>query len=413
MSSSAQKKILAALLMGFAATSYLTARTPSGDLLTAGLLAFGLFNVLVTPQGTVQVRAIAICCVLASFVWPVYKSAIVALASVLWPPAFLVTWAFARDTTADGDTDLEIGGFAATRARAIVAALICSTAIASIAYRIIMFHGLGQTAGLFIGIPTLLALVVVFMVSPQSATGVACKAVTVGLLVSLLWLGEGIVCVAMSAPLFYAIAVGIALPIDRARRRRSRQTTTMSSFMLLLAIGPMSLEGVTPLTTIDRDETVAVTRDVDASAADIERAIFAAPRFERRLPPYLRIGFPRPVATRIDQGPDGTRWIISMRGGEMRLNGLEARTGDLVLDLEEIRPGRIRWRAVSDTSHMTHFLRWREIDVTWLPVDAVTTRVTWTVRYERGLDPAWYFGPMERYAVRLAADYLIDSVATP
>jgi hypothetical protein len=62
---------------------------------------------------------------------------------------------------------------------------------------------------------------------------------------------------------------------------------------------------------------------------------------------------------------------------------------------------------------MTHFLRWREIDVTWAPVDSVTTRVTWTVRYERGLDPAWYFGPMERYAVRLAAGYLIDSVATP
>jgi hypothetical protein len=41
------------------------------------------------------------------------------------------------------------------------------------------------------------------------------------------------------------------------------------------------------------------------------------------------------------------------------------------------------------------------------------TRVTWTLRYRRGLDPAWYFGPWERYAVRLAAAYLIESVATP
>jgi hypothetical protein len=102
-----------------------------------------------------------------------------------------------------------------------------------------------------------------------------------------------------------------------------------------------------------------------------------------------------------------------MRGGEMLLNGAEPRTGDLTLRLEESKPGRVRWRAVSDTSHMTHFLWWREIVVEWDAVDARTTRVTWTLRYQRGLDPAWYFGPMERYAVRLAGGYLIDAVATP
>jgi len=44
----------------------------------------------------------------------------------------------------------------------------------------------------------------------------------------------------------------------------------------------------------------------------------------------------------------------------MLLNGMEHRAGDLVLDLDEARPGLVRWRAVSDTSHMTHFLRFRE-----------------------------------------------------
>ena len=79
-------------------------------------------------------------------------------------------------------------------------------------YQLIVAHSLQQTAALFVGIPALLAIVVVFMVSPRSATGVACKAVTVGLLVSLLFLGEGMLCVVMSAPLFYAVAVAIAAP---------------------------------------------------------------------------------------------------------------------------------------------------------------------------------------------------------
>ena len=92
---------------------------------------------------------------------------------------------------------------------------------------------------------------------------------------------------------------------------------------------------------------------------------------------------------------------------------MEPRTGDLVLELEEARPGLVRWRAVSDDSHMTHFLKWREAIVQWEPIDAATSRVTWTLRYSRDLDPSWYFGPMERYAVGLAAGYLIDAVATP
>ena len=81
-------------------------------------------------------------------------------------------------------------------------------AVASLAYKLIFYQQLQQTAALFVGIPALLAIVVVLFVSPRSATGVACKAVTVGLLVSLFFLGEGVLCVVMSAPIFYGVAVG-------------------------------------------------------------------------------------------------------------------------------------------------------------------------------------------------------------
>jgi hypothetical protein len=39
--------------------------------------------------------------------------------------------------------------------------------------------------------------------------------------------------------------------------------------------------------------------------------------------------------------------------------------------------------------------------------------VTWTVGFTRRLDPAWYFAPAERHAVALAAEVLVDQVATP
>lgn len=384
----------------------LVGRAGSPLWLILGVTAFGAFNVFLDAPGTAWIRAFAISGTLAALVLPNWFFGPVALiAWLVWVPAFAVAWAFARDPGHDSGE--------ATRARVALATLILAVAIGAVAYRAIVSHNLQQTAALFIGIPALLAIVVIFGVSPDSAPGVACKAVTIGLLVSLLFLWEGILCVLMSAPLFYVVALVIGYAMREGRDPDNSGAITLRSCVILLAIVPMSLEGVTEFTTANREESVEASQIVPASAEAVEQALFEAPRFDRVRPLYLRAGFPSPVATRIEHSSQETRWVIRMRGGEMLLTGMEPRAGDLTLRLEEARPGLVRWRAISDTSHMTHFLTWREIVVQWQAVDAGTTRVTWTLRYLRGLDPAWYFGPMERYAAHLAAGYLIDSVATP
>jgi hypothetical protein len=408
------KAVLVALLVGAAVLGHqMYSYRPAADWFFLGWLTFGIFNVLFSPPGTQRVRAIAIGATFASLLWPTLFAGVVFLAWLVWPPAFMVAWALASRSTANPSAGRQEGHSAASRPRIALAALIGAVATASIAYRLLVAHNLQQTAALFIGIPAILAIVVVFAVSPRSAWGVACKAVTVALLVSLLLLGEGLLCVAMSAPLFYAIALAIATAMNRAHRWNVKSATTLFSCFIVLAIVPMSLEGVTGFTTRNRDESVAESKIVRGSFQAVGRALFEPPRFNRARPLYLRAGFPSPVSTRIERGPGTTRWVIQLRGGEMRLDGMEPRTGDLVLELEESRQGLVRWRAVSDSSHMTHFLNWREAIVQWEPVDADTTRVTWTLRYRRGLDPSWYFGPLERFAVRLAAGSLIDSVATP
>lgn len=310
-------------------------------------------------------------------------------------------WAYGKVPTGD---DRQV-----TKARITLAAIIGAVAVASVAFRLISGYGLQQSAALFLGIPALLAIAAVFSPAPRSATGVAMKAVTIGLLVSLIFLGEGMLCILMSAPLFYGVALVVGLLIDMSRGRERRHRNKLFSTIALLAFVPMSLEGVTEGTSFARESAASETRIVRVPAADVERALFELPRFERALPAYLSAGFPRPTSVRIDRN----RWVIRMRGGETRLNGMEPREGDLVLDVDASRPGVVQWNATSDDSHMTHFLLWRSARVEWEAIDAATTRVTWTLRYRRGLDPAWYFGPMEQYAARLAAGYLIDTVATP
>jgi hypothetical protein len=68
---------------------------------------------------------------------------------------------------------------------------------------------------------------------------------------------------------------------------------------------------------------------------------------------------------------------------------------------------------IADDSYITHWLSWRSAEVQWAEMAPGQTRVTWTLRYQRRLDPAWYFAPLERYGVRLAAGYLIETLATP
>ena len=317
-------------------------------------------------------------------------------ALVALPIIATLAYAFVQDRRGNGT--------AGPNARLILAGIIVSVGIAAFFYRAIYGSGLGQTAALFVGIPTILSLACVF-VPTRSATGVAMKSVTVGLLFSLVFLEEGVLCILMSAPLFFAVA----LMIGAAAQGSRNNGRYFSSWIAFMAIVPMSMEGVTPMTTIDRAVTVSETRIITASIADVAAAIAAPPRFDRVLPRYLAMGFPRPTSTRIEDG----RWIIRMRGGEMRLNGMEPRAGDLVLERDGAGDSFVSWRAVSDDSHMTHFLNWEASRVEWQAIDRHTTRVTWTLQYRRGLDPAWYFGPMERYAVRLAAGYLIESVATP
>jgi hypothetical protein len=68
---------------------------------------------------------------------------------------------------------------------------------------------------------------------------------------------------------------------------------------------------------------------------------------------------------------------------------------------------------ISDTTKLTQWLRWQSSEVEWHAVDAQRTSVTWRVNFERELDPAWYFVPWERVAVREAAGYLIEANASP
>jgi len=63
-----------------------------------------------------------------------------------------------------------------------------------------------------------------------------------------------------------------------------------------------------------------------------------------------------------------------------------------------------------NTSYFSHYLTIHGTRIEMTPNADGTTEVSLTIRYRRDLDPAWYFGPMQRRAMTESADYLIQNV---
>ena len=279
--------------------------------------------------------------------------------------------------------------------------LTIAVGVAGLLYRLLVYRHLEQTALLFIGIPSTLSILLALTPKPKSATGGILKGITIAILLSGPLLHEGFICIVMASPLFYLAGLIVGLLQDGSRRNRH---TNLSCVVLVLL--PMSLEGTAARLSFNREETVKVSRVVDASELEVESALSRSPRTNLPLPLYGRMGFPRPTDAHGEGLAIGDTRTVHFAGGE-------GRPGDLVLRVQESRPGYVRFDAVSDGSKIAHWLKWEFSETEWTAVDAHHTKVTWTLHFRRQLDPAWYFRPWERYAVGLAANYLISANATP
>jgi hypothetical protein len=283
----------------------------------------------------------------------------------------------------------------------MVLQLILAVTAGAIAYRLIVHGRLEQTSLLFIGIPALLAIILATTPRARTTQGAIIKGIVLALLLSGPLLGEGFICIVMATPIFLVVALVVAKIADRWN-----DTKPTALFCIAALALPLSLEGTSERLSFDRVETVRVSRVVRGTPSQVTDALARGLRLDTSLPAYLRAGFPRPTASSGSGLARGATRTIHFAGGE-------GRPGDLLLRVDDSRDGYVRFVAVSDTSKIAHWLDWRSSDVDWSAVDAGHTRVTWTIRFDRRLDPAWYFRPWERYAVRLAAEYLIDANATP
>lgn len=298
----------------------------------------------------------------------------------------------------DSDSDAVYSDRAERAARLTVIAIVVTLVVVSVAYRVLVVKHLEHTSLVFIGLPALAAITLLHT-QPQTAIGVVNKVIAILLCLSGILFGEGLICILMAAPIFFLVGTVIGLVINRMSGGKWRGVVS-------LVIVPLSLEGVIPSFAFDREERVTVTRTVEATPDRVRFALGSTPRFDRDLPQFFRLGFPTPMHSSGDGLRIGDERRVMFAHGQHH-------SGALVMRVTRVDSASVAFTLASDSSYITHWLSWEDATVRWVPVDAGRTRVTWTLRYRRRLDPAWYFAPLERYGARLAAEYLIETLATP
>src|SRR5258708_13103485 len=100
------------------------------------------------------------------------------------------------------------------RKRMNLVAVILMVAIFSLLLRLVYYTHNETTALMFVGIPTVLAVLLALSPSAVSPAGIAAKGVTIGLLISTILFGEGVIWLLMAAPIAYTIPFCLPLPLS-------------------------------------------------------------------------------------------------------------------------------------------------------------------------------------------------------
>jgi hypothetical protein len=257
--------------------------------------------------------------------------------------------------------------------------------------------GRADSALLFVGLPMLLAVVLILM-PVQTGHGKAFQLTTIGLLTAAALFHEGAICVILAAPIVYAIVHGLVAVTKLENGRRN-------GLLLIPVLLVASLEGTNDDLRIDPHQAITVTRTVALDESQVRQRLEQGPRPTNvRSLPLRILHVPMPVHVEGQGLRRGDGWEFHYHGSSHGPGG-QTRTR-----VTATTPTSVEF-AVEENTTIT--ARWVDLEravVSWQPAGNGKTHVQMTIWYGRKLDPSWYFGPLQQGFMHEAAAYLLDSL---
>ncbi len=284
------------------------------------------------------------------------------------------------------------------RAKNILYVIVVVLAIASLCFKGLIKSNFEQTSILFVGIPTLITLLVIKnMTKPKNLYGIVFLVITLFLLICSIFFGEGIVCILFMAPIFYGVAALIVAIYNSFKKEHNKTLKSIIAIPIFLLI--IQPQGIMIVQKSQSVKTSIIT-DKNATIKNFQKT----PNFLENLPTFFYLGFPKPIS--ID-GKD-------LKKGAKRTIKFESKTkgiGELVLSIDKIDSNKIVFNIDSDNTHIDHWLTWKSIEVELIKKNE-STEIIWNTYFSCDLGPQWYFEPLEKYAIKKMNQHLLNSFFT-
>ena len=283
---------------------------------------------------------------------------------------------------------------------------------ASITVRILSHYNFDQSALLYVGVPFVISifLVVIRADKPDDKwwSGYARHAgsALIIFLASSVVLFEGFVCVAMFMPIYF-LGFTVVFCYAWIIERRAQNNGSIYIHVLPLLIGLSALEGTTESLSFERGNVVRASTTTNLSVAQIH-ANLSKPFDLQKSRHWLISIFPMPY--RIDAGSLSPGDVHTVHTRYHRWFVTNTHEGFMRLQIKSVEPNVIRTRFLEDTSFLSSYLSLIGTKITLEEIEPDSTRITLLINYRRELDPAWYFHPLQQYAVGRMADFLIQEI---
>lgn len=285
-------------------------------------------------------------------------------------------------------------------------------AVISVVSRLLLYTPYGTTSVFYVGIPLLVGIWLVMLDRSTSdrwqakywnfTRDVFLILVTVSIL-----LAEGFLCVLLFLPIYLLVMVLVMVveAVWQHQKHKARGKLFMHWLPVLGVL--MSIEGVHPSLSFDRENEVLIERVVHGSVGELMMNLERPIELQKDRHWFIQL-FPMPYEVKAGTLNPGDVHEIHFR--YHRWPVANTHEGRMLLEITEVGDSYVKTRLVEDTSYIGGYMALEGTEIQLHPAGDGKSRISLKVYFERKLDPAWYFGPLERYGVRKMGEFLIDEV---
>ncbi len=282
--------------------------------------------------------------------------------------------------------------------------------------RILLNSSYSGTALVYLGMPWLVAVALALSTHfdgdpEESLDGTGGSWIVRGSLIVMLGssflLGEGFVCVLMFLPIYLLMVAVVAGTYHVTKMLSDDDSKLQRIHLLPLLIGLFALEGTHPNLSFERQGSVAVAQVTSVDKEQLWANLREPMVLNRSRSGGLSTLFPQPVRIDIDTFAVGAVHKVHYRYARWLWTNVHE--GTLELRVTESTSNTITAEVVSNSSYLANYLDIERLRLTITEQPGGFSKVTLNIDYRRTLDPAWYFAPLIRLALKGTASHIIET----